>query len=335
MNKQVEGQLTLFPEGSPVNLSPLPGSGEDDRFLWPEMVRVIEELRPAWVIGENVAGIVTMELDAVLSDLESKGYATRTFLVPAAGVGAPHMRYRTAIVGYTEHNGPSAAEIAEGNKTAGGRKQEGKDTAGKSEGAGKHGNSKDVAYSKRNGKRGLPVGEEKEKSGFGSCCKNVAYSDGIGYTEPATGESGNDKKWDNQAQEQGGWTEHYEAFAGSEDVQYANGAGCKELHIPTKPNEPGFAGRGCDAGNVPDTNDTAATRYGKNGGKVHEEPEAAGFNFRSGKEWWAAEPGVGRVADGIPNRVDRIKCLGNAVVPQQFYPFFKTIYEIETKQILL
>ena len=41
--------------------------------------------------------------------------------------------------------------------------------------------------------------------------------------------------------------------------------------------------------------------------------------------WWAAEPGVGRVADGIPNRMDRIRCLGNAVVPQQFYPIFKAI----------
>ena len=46
-------------------------------------------------------------------------------------------------------------------------------------------------------------------------------------------------------------------------------------------------------------------------------------------EAWPDEPGVGRVADGVPNRVDRIKCLGNAVVPQQFYPFFYYIAEIE------
>lgn len=45
--------------------------------------------------------------------------------------------------------------------------------------------------------------------------------------------------------------------------------------------------------------------------------------------WWAAEPRVGRVADGIPNRMDRIRCLGNAVVPQQFYPIFKTIAVME------
>ena len=44
---------------------------------------------------------------------------------------------------------------------------------------------------------------------------------------------------------------------------------------------------------------------------------------------WAIEPDVGRVANGIPNRVDRLKCLGNAVVPAQAYPIFKAIAEIE------
>lgn len=51
-------------------------------------------------------------------------------------------------------------------------------------------------------------------------------------------------------------------------------------------------------------------------------------NRMEGRQW-AIEPNVGRVAHGIPNRVDRIKCLGNAVVPQQFYPIFEAIAEIE------
>ena len=56
---------------------------EDDRYLWPEMLRVIEELRPRWIVGENVAGIINMALDAVLSDLEIQGYETRAFVFPA------------------------------------------------------------------------------------------------------------------------------------------------------------------------------------------------------------------------------------------------------------
>ena len=51
----------------------------DDRYLWPEMLRVIDELRTTWVIGENVANILNLALDDVLSDLESKGYTARAF----------------------------------------------------------------------------------------------------------------------------------------------------------------------------------------------------------------------------------------------------------------
>lgn len=61
---------------------------EDDRYLWPEMLRVIKELRPAWVVGENVAGIINMALDQVLSDLEAQNYETRAFVIPACGVDA-------------------------------------------------------------------------------------------------------------------------------------------------------------------------------------------------------------------------------------------------------
>ena len=49
-------------------------------------------------------------------------------------------------------------------------------------------------------------------------------------------------------------------------------------------------------------------------------------NFADGR-CWAAEPGVGRVANGVPHRVDRIKCLGNAVVPQQAYPIFMALMD--------
>ena len=73
---------------------------DDDRYLWPEMLRVIREIRPAWVIGENVPGIVNLALDTVLSDLESEGYASQAFIIPACGVDAPHKRDRVAVLAY-------------------------------------------------------------------------------------------------------------------------------------------------------------------------------------------------------------------------------------------
>lgn len=81
---------------------------DDDRHLWPEIVRIIRELdattgKPAWCIFENVAGHVSMGLDQVLFDLEAEGYAAWPFIVPACAVNAPHRRDRVWIVAHAKH----------------------------------------------------------------------------------------------------------------------------------------------------------------------------------------------------------------------------------------
>lgn len=78
---------------------------EDDRDLWPEMFRVIRTIHPAWVVGENVAGFIGMELDRSISDLESEGYAVQTFVIPASAVNAPHRRYRVWIIANSKNTG--------------------------------------------------------------------------------------------------------------------------------------------------------------------------------------------------------------------------------------
>ena len=74
----------------------------DDRALWPEMLRVIDGAKPRWLIGENVAGIVTMELDNILSDLEAIGYAAWPLVIPACAVDARHRRDRVWIVAHAD-----------------------------------------------------------------------------------------------------------------------------------------------------------------------------------------------------------------------------------------
>ena len=67
---------------------------QDPRHLWPEYFRLIKELRPTWVIGENVSGHIKLGLDSVLEDLASEGYSTRTFSISASSIGANHKRER-------------------------------------------------------------------------------------------------------------------------------------------------------------------------------------------------------------------------------------------------
>lgn len=74
----------------------------DERHLWPEFMRVVRELQPKYVVGENVNGILSTIHESVCSDLESQGYEVWTFSIPAYAVGAHHERYRVCIIGISE-----------------------------------------------------------------------------------------------------------------------------------------------------------------------------------------------------------------------------------------
>lgn len=177
---------------------------EDDRHLWPEMFRIVSELRPAWVVGENVPGLVRLGLDEVLSDLEGIGYSTQTFDIPACAVDAPHVRHRIWIVAHSNNDSKPTLPINDQWKISGAMDRE------------------DVAY----------------------CC-----------------------------------------------LSGLQGFGSASLQ-----------GRGASTGHL-----------GK-GGR------------------WLPEPELGRVAHGIPRRVDRLRSLGNAVVPQVVEVIGRAIMAVEERR---
>jgi len=183
---------------------------EDDRHLWPEFNRLVAELRPTWVIGENVAGHISMGLDDVLSDLEGQGYACRTFVIPACAVNAPHRRDRVWTVGYTYRHRVRRSQSRE----------------------------LQVAPDKF-----LQRGRQQGANVFGRPSKNVADAE---------------------------------------------------------------RGRQSGQGQPVIASDCETQGKGKT--------DHAFSVSKPGK--WCAEPDVGRVANGVPRRVDRLKALGNAVVPQ-------------------
>lgn len=182
------------------------GAG-DDRFLWPAMLAVVERTKPAWIVGENVTGIIRMELDRVLADLEAEGYTAWPLVIPACAVDARHRRDRVWIMAHNQSLGRG-------------------EVRGRASGQSGH-----------TDKRGEAATNAMRERSFPASLQGVYPS---------------------------------QKGSGARDEQ---------------------SQRSCR---------------------------------------WPAEPGVGRVAHGIPSRVDRIKGLGNAIVPQVAFEILRQIAAIET-----
>jgi len=245
---------------------------EDDRYLWPEMLRVIKELRPRWIVGENVAGIVNMALDTVLSDLESTGYTGQAFIIPACAVDAPHRRDRVAIV--ANFNG-IRRDLWRLERE---RIQRGYETCDEADSGGKT-----MAHANRERELQQAWKQPERRDGACDSGQNVAYADNGSGIVWRNGELSTIKEAKGSGENHGGRTQEY--VAGERG-----------------PVKPGL-------------------------GRV-----AYGFSTGlDGTGWrWPDEPlNVPRIAQGVKNRVGRLKCLGNAVVPRQFYPIFAAIDEIE------
>jgi DNA (cytosine-5)-methyltransferase 1 len=201
---------------------------EDPRHLWPEMFRLIKELRPTWVIGENVSGHIKLGLDTVLENLESEDYSARTFSISASSVGAKHKRERVWIVANTRR-------ILRGEQSEQDQRVVGR------------GPSKTKKWSHNTNQIGGSSKRAKTVANPGSSRSEIGLSK-KGYRE-----EGHTKKFINNSDRYGGWKR---------------------------------------------------------------------------EDNWAIEPDVGRVADGISNRVDRLKCLGNSLVPQIPYHIGTIILEV-------
>ena len=146
--KETFGGIDILTGGFPCQPYSVAGKQKgtnDDRYLWPEMFRVIKEVQPTFIIAENVRGLINIQdgmvFETVCSDLESEGFEVQTFVIPAAGVGAPHKRDRVWIVGYSKHNGSLTSKIERRDNKINDRAEEGENTTLQPERTSRSGNN--------------------------------------------------------------------------------------------------------------------------------------------------------------------------------------------------
>ena len=139
---------------------------DDNRYLWPDMFRVIKEVKPTFVIAENVRGIINIQngmvFETVCSDLEAEGFEVQSFVIPAAGVGAPHKRERVWIVGYSKHNGSLTSKIERGNNKINDRTEKRKNTTLEPERTGRPGDNATLENARRELHERASIGKKDE-----------------------------------------------------------------------------------------------------------------------------------------------------------------------------
>jgi len=161
---------------------------DDDRYLWPEMFRLIKQIKPQFVIGENVQGIINIQNGMVLrqvqDDLESEGFEVQCFLIPASGIGAWHQRYRVWIVGHSEHNGLLTSKIERRNTETATGTQEGQITTGESKRTSGSRNNEDVSNTEIIGTgESRNIDQEEGDQSSGSTQSNSSSEDVSNTTE--------------------------------------------------------------------------------------------------------------------------------------------------------
>ena len=280
---------------------------EDDRHIWPEIFTIIKAKRPTWAVFENVYGHVSMGLDEVLSDLEGASYAVRPFIVPACAVDAPHRRDRVWIiarnVGNTQHNGSPSPTLQRSTEEASDNNTEGQIKTGQSERTSQSGDCGSMEASTRS--------------------SDVANAKGIRKNEPC---GAADKITDRGKS-------RMELKCGSDRQLITQSE--QNVADTNNPRQSASQGNGKDGRNKERNNirwsgkDVADTDYPGQQKQRRSKPTRTEHKAPECGSWWKPEPPVGRVAHGIPRRVDRLRGLGNAIVPQIAQRIGETIKQVE------
>jgi DNA (cytosine-5)-methyltransferase 1 len=282
-------------------------STADDRYLWDEMLRVIRETKPRWVIGENVEGIVNinegMVLRQVLNDLENEGFKSQCIIIPASGIGAWHQRKRIWILGYSEHNGYSSTKIKRRNDKTNDNSEKRKNQTSELERTSGPTNNGNVRMDVPNTNTGFSIRENEEIQSRGNAITNGSedVSNANSWLRGGRGtelKSGDDRE---------GWFYTEKEKQTREHIRCKT-IGCNAVLGEDVPNASVKGLQGC------------WIQHNLEGEQRSEEFTTKTSSQRQ-QTWWETQSELCGVPNGVSYELDkdrsnRIRALGNSIVPQ-------------------
>ena len=322
------GKIDILTGGFPCQPYSVAGKRlgkEDERHLWPHMLRAIQEIQPRYVVGENVRGLISwnggLVFDEVQSDLEAEGYTVIPCVLPACGVNAPHRRERVWFIAYRD-----AADTNSQRYTSCGTRSE-------VEGFGRRNDGESEVRSEQTQRDNGLLGFQRNAAPYTDNARNTASRSGIigdwteniierelaqpesdRYADVTDTESFGNRELRQQGSEErsrcGNVLLGIEYRISSEErhVVYSDNQRCEEQHLSRQSIEPVELNRRFDADR---------TNW---------------ENFPTQPPICGGDDGLSRELDGItfPKwRSESIKAYGNAIVPVVAYEIFKVINKLD------
>jgi DNA-cytosine methyltransferase len=279
----------------------------DDRYLWDETIRVVTECKPKWFIGENVEGLINinngMVLRQVQTDLEDQGFQVQCLVIPASGIGAWHQRKRIWIIGHNLSNSQSISSYDReyGNNSK--EKQVQFKTRGKDSFSNVPNSSSQRPFIRNNREMETKTRDKKETGDQSSLqtlssCSDVPNSNSRMCGGRGTElQSRDDREWRFYSEEEKQTRDDIRSkvigcddILGKTTIQHTNNQRCEESNISKESNKQDI-----------------------HSGKFD--------STRTDKTWWQTQSEFCGVPNGISYELDkdrsnRIKALGNSIVPQ-------------------
>lgn len=315
--KQYAGRIDIISGGFPCQ--PFSQAGkrqgkEDPRHLWPQMLRIISEIEPRWVLGENVSGIFSwsggLVFDEIQSDLADIGYETIPVRIPAVAVGAPHRRDRWWFIAHSKS-------------------------------ARKFGRVGDVREEERGPRGTLLRRTHGAGDGHATDTTGVGIGGTRGLQRSGEGERENPKGASDHSQQSGDAT----ADTGREHGTRTQNSGELERQTGSRDASESQRSTGRDTVRSIAYTENIGQQFGKQEPKARKNTTTRTDRSQWERSWIEVAAEFCTVDDGLPVELDgftlskskhrehQLKGLGNAIVPQVAYEIFKAIEETDKHEV--